>query len=107
MNMHSELPLFTLTNIDVQENVKTVNKRLLLAVDQLSAADVFIQPKVLTENGLPITEIMEELDEDGNVVCPYPCIPGRDFRLNPSKQAQHRTQVKQQINSSRLCGKLQ
>ncbi|MCJ1471768.1 hypothetical protein MMC13_000408 [Lambiella insularis] len=52
----------------VQENVKTVDKRLGLATDMLSAVGVVMQPEARTEDGLPLTEIFEELDEDGNVV---------------------------------------
>ena len=46
-----------------------VSNRLQIAEDKLSAIDVVIHPEVRTEDGLPLTEIMEELDDDGNVIC--------------------------------------
>ena len=54
---------------DVHENVKTVKKRLQVAEDQLSSVDVVINPEARHEEGLPLTEIAEELDDDGNVLC--------------------------------------
>ena len=53
----------------MHENVKTVEKRLSLAEEKLAAVNVVIQPDVRNENGLPVMEIREELDEEGNVLC--------------------------------------
>ncbi|MCJ1245072.1 hypothetical protein MMC30_002273 [Trapelia coarctata] len=54
--------------LDVQENVKVSKKRLLAAEDKLSAVEIVINPEARTEDGLPLTEIIEELDDDGNVI---------------------------------------
>ena len=53
----------------MHENVKTAEKRLSLAEEKLAAVNVVIQPDVRNEEGLPVTEIREELDEEGNVLC--------------------------------------
>ena len=58
-----------LTVSDVQENVKTVKKRLDVAEEKFSTADVVISLESQNEKGLPLTEISEELDDDGNVLC--------------------------------------
>lgn len=54
---------------DVFENVNTVSKRLKKAEEQLSALKAKGQPMLHNTEGLPITEILEELDEEGNVIC--------------------------------------
>ena len=53
----------------MQENVKVSNKRLLAAEDTLSAVDIVIRPEARAKDGLPLTEIIEELDDDGKVIC--------------------------------------
>lgn len=53
----------------MQDNVELSNKRLLATEDKLSAFDIVIHPEARTEDGLPLTEIIEELDDDGNVIC--------------------------------------
>lgn len=53
----------------MQENVKTISRRLEAANEKFLAATVISQPEVRNEEGLPLTEIREELDEDGNVIC--------------------------------------
>ena len=58
-----------LTTSDVQENVKVVKKRLQVAEEKVSAVDIVINPEARDEEGLPLTEITEELDDDGNVLC--------------------------------------
>ena len=57
--------------IDVQENIKTMERRLTTAEEKLQATTVVSQPLVTDEEGLPLTEIREELDDDGNVICEY------------------------------------
>jgi len=52
----------------VSQNVKTLEKQLETAENKLAAATVISNPDVRNEEGLPITEIIEELDEDGNVI---------------------------------------
>ena len=53
----------------MHENVQTVEKRLNIAEEKLAAVNVVIQPDARNEDGLPVTEIREELDEEGNVLC--------------------------------------
>ena len=53
----------------MQENVKAISRRLETANEKFLAATVISQPEVRDEEGLPLTEIREELDEDGNVTC--------------------------------------
>ena len=52
----------------VSQNVKTLEKQLETAENKLAAATVISNPEVRNEEGLPMTEIIEELDEDGNVI---------------------------------------
>ncbi|KAG0645587.1 hypothetical protein D0Z07_8653 [Hyphodiscus hymeniophilus] len=52
----------------VEQNVKTVKKQLEAAENKLAAASIISTPEVRNEDGLPLTEIMEELDEEGNVI---------------------------------------
>jgi unconventional prefoldin RPB5 interactor 1 len=52
----------------VSQNVKTLEKQLETAENKLAAATVISNPDVRNEEGLPMTEIIEELDEDGNVI---------------------------------------
>ena len=54
---------------DVQENVKAAQKRHCTAEEKLAAFNVVILPEGRDEDGLPLTEIREELDEEGNVLC--------------------------------------
>ena len=60
-----------LTHADVQDNVETLFKQLQAAEDRLEALEVMNHPKAQSEEGLPLTEITEELDEDGNVICQW------------------------------------
>ncbi|KAK4454825.1 Prefoldin subunit-domain-containing protein [Podospora aff. communis PSN243] len=55
----------------VETNVNTLRKQLEAEEDRLSAVSVVAHPDGGTdeETGLPITDIIEELDEEGNVVC--------------------------------------
>ena len=52
----------------VEQNVRTVKKQIQVEEDRLAAASVISTPEVRNEEGLPLTEIMEELDEEGNVI---------------------------------------
>ncbi|MCJ1281909.1 hypothetical protein MMC26_001232 [Xylographa opegraphella] len=52
----------------VQDNVKSIIKQLKAAEDKLYAIEVLIHPEERSDEGLPLTEIIEELDEDGNVI---------------------------------------
>ena len=53
---------------DVQQNVKTVSSLLQAAEEKYAASQVLVQPEVQNEEGLPLTEIHEELDEEGNII---------------------------------------
>ncbi|KAK1963084.1 hypothetical protein LY78DRAFT_683554 [Colletotrichum sublineola] len=52
----------------VSKNIETLEKQLEAAQHKHAAATVVSNPDVRDEDGLPITEIIEELDEEGNVV---------------------------------------
>lgn len=52
----------------VQQNVKTSRSLLKTAEGKLIATGVLKDAKALNEEGLPLTEIHEELDEDSNVI---------------------------------------
>lgn len=54
----------------MQENVKSAALLLNAAEEKLVASTVISRPGVHNE-GLPLTEIREELDEEGNVLCVY------------------------------------
>ncbi|KAI4869719.1 Prefoldin subunit-domain-containing protein [Hypoxylon rubiginosum] len=60
----------TLTNrLDyVGKNIDTLTKQLEEAENRLAAVTVVANPDATDEEGLPITEIMEELDDDDNVI---------------------------------------
>lgn len=59
-----------------QQNVKTLEKQLLAAENKLAAAIVISTPDALNEDGLPLTEIFEELDDNGNVISSRLSTPG-------------------------------
>ncbi|KAK1636261.1 Prefoldin subunit-domain-containing protein [Colletotrichum phormii] len=52
----------------VSKNIATLEKQLESAEQKHAAASVVSNPDVRDEDGLPITEIIEELDEEGNVL---------------------------------------
>jgi unconventional prefoldin RPB5 interactor 1 len=52
----------------VSQNVKTLEKQLETAENKLTAATIISNPDVRNEEGLPMTEIIEELDENDNVI---------------------------------------
>ncbi|KAK8003559.1 zinc finger transcription factor 1 [Apiospora arundinis] len=52
----------------VSKNITSLENQLEAAQNKFAAADVFSNPNAADEGGLPITEIMEELDDDDNVV---------------------------------------
>lgn len=53
-----------------ERNIETLERQLEVAENKLAASTVLAQPDgaVDEESGLPITDIIEEIDEDGNVV---------------------------------------
>lgn len=52
----------------VEQNVTTLQKQIEVAENKLATASIISTPGVMNEEGLPLTEIMEELDEEGNVI---------------------------------------
>ncbi|OTB01288.1 hypothetical protein M426DRAFT_221089 [Hypoxylon sp. CI-4A] len=66
----AEVVLSTLTNrLDyVTKNVDTLGKQVNDAKNKLAAVSVVTNPDMPDEEGFPITEIMEELDDEDNVV---------------------------------------
>ncbi|KAH8646615.1 Prefoldin subunit-domain-containing protein [Tricladium varicosporioides] len=60
----------------VEQNVLTVKKQIETAENKLAAATIISTPDVRNEEGLPLTEIVEELDDDGNVVSGHTSTPG-------------------------------
>lgn len=60
----------------VKENVKTIEKRLHVAENKLSELGATGQAPVEMGGDFPMTEIMEELDEEGNVVSSSMQTPG-------------------------------
>ncbi|CRL26848.1 Prefoldin [Penicillium camemberti] len=62
----------------VQQNVATMEKRLSKAQNELDALVLNDQPPLQDGAEFPMQEIMEELDEDGNVVSSKINTPGND-----------------------------
>ncbi|KAI1849166.1 hypothetical protein JX265_012800 [Neoarthrinium moseri] len=63
----------------VRRNIATLEKQLETAENKLAAANVLSNPDMPEdEEGLPITEIMEELDDDDNVVSYSLRTPGQN-----------------------------
>jgi unconventional prefoldin RPB5 interactor 1 len=60
----------------VEQNVRTVQKQVEVAEEKLAAATIISTPDVRNEEGLPLTEIVEELDEEGNVISSHTSTPG-------------------------------
>ncbi len=49
--------------------MKAAEKRWRDADEKLSLVNVVVRPDALNEEGLPLTEIREDLDDDNNVMC--------------------------------------
>ncbi|KAJ5142811.1 uncharacterized protein N7515_001598 [Penicillium bovifimosum] len=62
----------------VKQNVATVEKRLRKAEDELHALFLDDQPSRPDGADFPMQEIMEELDEDGNVISSKINVPGNE-----------------------------
>jgi len=60
----------------VTHNSRTVEKQLAAAEEKLDALLVVEQPRATDEEGLPLTEITEELDEDDNIISSTTNTPG-------------------------------
>lgn len=59
----------------VEQNVKTIQKQIEAAVNKLAEATIISTPHVRNEEGLPLTEIMEELDEEDNIISSHITTP--------------------------------
>ena len=53
---------------DVQTNINSV-KSLLHEAETKAAAFVAVSAEVCNDEGLPLAEIREDLDDEGNVIC--------------------------------------
>lgn len=65
----------------VSQNVKTAEKQLQAAEEKLEKVDMVkedLEEGAKDEEGLPLTEILEELDEEGNVVSWKTSTPGSE-----------------------------
>jgi unconventional prefoldin RPB5 interactor 1 len=60
----------------VKQNVLTMEKRLRSVENQLHALDAAEQLPAESSTDFPVTEIVEELDEDGNVISSSTATPG-------------------------------
>lgn len=61
----------------VQQNISTVQKQLDSVEKKLAGASVLLEPEMENEEGLPLMEIEEELDEEGNVISSSVLQPGK------------------------------
>lgn len=60
----------------VEQNCLTIKKQIETAEQKLTTATIISTPDVRNEEGLPLTEIVEELDEEGNVISSHTSTPG-------------------------------
>ncbi|TVY33081.1 hypothetical protein LSUB1_G008462 [Lachnellula subtilissima] len=60
----------------VEQNARSLQKQIELAENKLAAASIISQPEVRNEEGLPVTDIVEELDEEGNIISSHTSTPG-------------------------------
>ena len=58
-----------LTLTEGHQNTKSIQKQLTESKKRVSDLPSVTLPDMEDESGLPLTEINEELDEDGNVIC--------------------------------------
>ena len=55
----------------MQKNVQTLEAQLDSAEKKLSLSEHLSRPDIRDEEGLPVTDIREELDDEGNVICEW------------------------------------
>lgn len=60
----------------VEQNCLTIKKQIETVEQKLTTATIISTPDVRNEEGLPLTEIVEELDEEGNVISSHTSTPG-------------------------------
>ena len=53
----------------MQKNIRTISSQVQAAENKFAASLVVGKPEAINEEGLPLTEIVEELNEDGDVIC--------------------------------------
>jgi unconventional prefoldin RPB5 interactor 1 len=61
----------------VQQNISTITKQLDSAEKKLEGTSVLLAADVKNEEGLPLMDIQEELDEEGNVISSSVLEPGK------------------------------
>jgi unconventional prefoldin RPB5 interactor 1 len=61
----------------VQQNISSAQKQLDSAEKKLAGASVLLEPDLENEEGLPLMDIQEELDEAGNVISGAVSQPGK------------------------------
>ncbi|KAF2136410.1 uncharacterized protein K452DRAFT_292438 [Aplosporella prunicola CBS 121167] len=61
----------------VQQNIQTVQKQVDAAEDKLNKVLIIASPNMNDEEGNPLTDIREELDEQGNVISSSVATPGQ------------------------------
>lgn len=61
----------------VHQNISSVEKQLQAIEKKVNAATVLLEPDMDDEGGFPLTDIVEELDEDGNVISSSLSHPGK------------------------------
>lgn len=76
----------------VTKNIETLEKQLQIAENKLATALVVSQPDAVDEEGQPMTEIIEELDDDDNVVSYKLNRPGES--LPHIQEALHKVGIK-------------
>ncbi|KAB8302131.1 hypothetical protein EYC80_005579 [Monilinia laxa] len=60
----------------VQQNIKAIEKQIETAEEKFAKATIISTPDLRNEEGLPVTEIIEELDDEGNVISSTLSTPG-------------------------------
>lgn len=60
----------------VQQNIISIEKQVTQAQEKSATAAVVSAPEDINEEGLPITDIIEELDDEGNVISSKTLRPG-------------------------------
>lgn len=68
-------------SIDVTDNINKVEGEIEKGDEKLACLLVVQSPDVLTEDGDPVIEIREELDESGKIICK--CLPEEGFHCLP------------------------
>ena len=66
---HRLLSSAVLKYVDVQKNVASLQKQIDAVHVKLENAQSVSDTAIRNQEGLPVTDIYEELDEDGNVIC--------------------------------------